>query len=117
VALSPDGATLLTGAGSAARLWDVRTGKALGPPVQCPGPVAALAFRPDSTAFLTGSLDGTVRLSRVPVPVEGDVDRVGLWVRVLTGLELDENGAVRVLDGPTWWRLRRRLQEQGGPAP
>jgi hypothetical protein len=83
--------------------------------VRHPDLVAALAFQPDGTTFLTGSLDGTLRLSRVPVPVEGDVEQVGLWVRVLTGLELDENAAVRVLDGPTWQRLRGRLEELGGP--
>jgi WD40 repeat protein len=117
VALSPDGATLLTAAGSAARLWEVRTGKILGPPVRHPGPVAAVAFRPDGRTFLSGSLDGTVRVSRPPVPTDGDVGQVGMWVRVLTGLELDENNAVRVLDGPTWRRLRQRLDHLGGPQP
>jgi WD40 repeat protein/predicted Ser/Thr protein kinase len=115
VALSPDGTTVLTAAGSTARLWDVRTGKVLGPPVRHPGPVAALAFRPDGRTFLTGSLDGTVRVSPMPAPVAGDVGRFGLWVRVRTGLELDESNAVHVLDGPTWRRLRHDLERLGGP--
>jgi WD40 repeat protein len=117
VALSPDGATLLTAAGNAARLWDVRTGKALGPPVRHPGPVAAVAFRPDGRTFLSGSLDGTVHVSRLPVLIDTDVEQVGLWVRVLTGLELDKSNAVHVLDGPTWRQLRQRLDRLGGPPP
>jgi WD40 repeat protein len=117
VALSPDGSALLTVAGGAARLWDVRTGKVLGPAIRHPGPVAGVAFRPDGTTFLTGSLDGTIRLSPLPTPVAGDVDRIGQWVRVLTGLELDENNAVRVLDGPTWRRLQQTLADEGGGPP
>jgi WD40 repeat protein len=117
VALSPDGSALLTVAGGVARLWEVRTGKPLGPPIRHPGPVAAVAFRPDGRTFLSGSLDGTIRASPVPAPVAEDVERIGLWVRVLTGLELDEGNAVRVLDGPTWRRLRQRLEELGGPPP
>jgi hypothetical protein len=74
-----------------------------------------VVFRPNGTAFLTGNLDGTVRVSRVPVPVGGDAGRIGLWVRVLTGLEPDENEAVRVLDGEAWRRLRGRLEPLGGP--
>jgi WD40 repeat protein len=117
VALSPDGSALLTAAGNAARLWEVRTGKALGPPVRHPGPVAAVAFGPDGRTFLTGSLDGTVRVSRLPDLIDADSEQVGLWVRVLTGLELDEGNAVRVLEGSTWRSLRQRLEQLGGPLP
>jgi WD40 repeat protein/tRNA A-37 threonylcarbamoyl transferase component Bud32 len=114
VALGPDGNVLLTAAGSAARVWDVRTGKPLGPPVRHPAGVLAVAFLPDGQTFASGSLDGTLRVSAVPAPVGGDVGRVGLWVRVVTALELDEAGAVRVLDGAAWRASARRLEELGG---
>jgi tetratricopeptide (TPR) repeat protein len=38
-----------------------------------------------------------------------------LWAQVLTGMELDEHDAVRVLNASTWQERRQRLQELGGP--
>ena len=51
----------------------------------------------------------------VPAPVRGDAEAVRLWAEVLTGRELDEHGAVRVLDVPTWQERRQRLEQWGGP--
>jgi hypothetical protein len=34
---------------------------------------------------------------------------------VITGIELDEYGGVRVLDAPVWQQRRQRLQKLGGP--
>jgi hypothetical protein len=38
-----------------------------------------------------------------------------LWAQVITGLEVDELTAVRVLDAATWQQRRQRLQNLGGP--
>ena len=38
-----------------------------------------------------------------------------LWTQVITGLEVDELTAVRVLDAATWQQRRDRLQKLGGP--
>ena len=38
-----------------------------------------------------------------------------LWAQVITGLEVDELTAVRVLDAAAWQQRRQRLQELGGP--
>lgn len=38
-----------------------------------------------------------------------------LWTQVITGFEVDELTAVRVLDAATWKQRRQRLQELGGP--
>jgi hypothetical protein len=51
----------------------------------------------------------------VPNAVAGEVERITLWTQVLTGMELDDHGAVQVLDGPTWQERRRRLEQLGGP--
>jgi hypothetical protein len=47
--------------------------------------------------------------------MEGEVDRIVLWTQVITGLELDADGLVRVLDTRTWQQRRQRLEELGGP--
>jgi WD40 repeat protein len=70
VAFSPDGKTLLTGAGlvekpgemgskpigGEARLWQAETGKPIGPPMALQGPVSAVAFSGDGRTVLTGGI-------------------------------------------------------------
>jgi len=116
VAFSRDGRILATGGGSPvsprgqARLWDVATGKSLGPPLPHNGLVRALAFSPNGKAVLTGSGDNTARLWKVPTPVAGEAERLVLWTQVLTGMELNADSAVRMLDAETWKQRRRRLE-------
>ena len=99
VAFSPDGKTVLTGSGDKmARLWESATGKPLGPPLQHDKGVTAVAISPDGKTVLTASQDKTARLWRAPRPVDGDPERILLWVQVITGLELDEYGGTRGLD-------------------
>jgi WD40 repeat protein/serine/threonine protein kinase len=113
---SPDGRTILTGSlDGSARLWDATTGKGLGPPLTHQGPVLSVTFSPDGRTILTGGQDTTARLWQVPVPVPGEVERLVLWCRMSTNMELDRDDVVRVLDGPTWLRYERRLRELGGP--
>ena len=47
--------------------------------------------------------------------MRGDPERIMLWAQVMTGLEVDELTAVRVLDAATWQQRHQRLQELGGP--
>jgi WD40 repeat protein/tRNA A-37 threonylcarbamoyl transferase component Bud32 len=121
VAFSPDGTMVLTGCGNAhemhgeARLWDVDTRKPLGPPLPHRDAVFAVAFNPLGKNFLTGSIDWTARIWKIPTPVEGDVQRVVLWTQVITGLELNSEGNVQVLDAQTWRQRGQRLEEWGGP--
>ena len=103
-----------------ARLWDAATARPLGktsgfPPLVHQGPVYAVAFSPDGKTALTGSDDKTARLWNLPSPVPGDVGRIRLWVQVLTGVELDEQGDYRVLDTATWQQRRDLLRRLGGP--
>jgi eukaryotic-like serine/threonine-protein kinase len=74
-----------------------------------------VAFSPDGRLLLTGCWDRTARLWPVPVPVAGAPERVRLWAQVLTGLELDDDGVIHVLDAPTWQERRQRLEDLGGP--
>jgi WD40 repeat protein len=122
-AFSPDGSLVLTGSKDGrARLWDRATGLPIGPPVQHDKePITGLnwvptvTFNPNGRTLVTGGADRTARFRRVPQPVEGKPERVGLWVEVITGLTLDADGIVHPLDAAGWQQRRQRLKELGGP--
>jgi WD40 repeat protein len=120
VAFSSDGKTVLTGSWDrTARLWEVKTGKPIGPPLRHRGLVISLAFSPDGKLLLTGDMDSTksdwegAQFWEGPAAVAGDSDRIRLWVEVITGLELDEHGAVQVLDAAAWQQRRQLLEKHG----
>jgi WD40 repeat protein len=115
LAFSDDGKIVLTGSEDhTARLWDVATRRPIGPPLRHDGEVGTVAVSPDGRTVLSAA-GRTARLWSVPAPVEGDRNRLALWTQVLTGLELDQDGDVRVLDAATWQERHQRLRELGGP--
>jgi WD40 repeat protein len=116
VVVGPDGRTALAvGGGGSARFWDVATGKPIGAPLWHFARPESVAFRRDGRKLLTLNKDFQgASLWEVPSPVEGPPEQVALWVQVLTGLELDTNAMVQVLDAATWRQRRQRLDELGG---
>ena len=125
--LSPDGTTVLIvsnenepGAierNDACRFWDAATGRQIGPPLRKnQGAIYAIAYAPDSSHVAFGGEYGTIQLFPAPPPpIEGDVTRIVLWTQVITGMEIDGGGIIRVLDGSAWEQRNQRLQSMGGP--
>jgi WD40 repeat protein len=60
---SPDGTRVAAAAGEGVRLWDARTGLAIGQMrIEHTGAVTGLAFSPDGSRLVSGSRDGTLRV-------------------------------------------------------
>jgi hypothetical protein len=87
----------------------------IGPPWRHRELVWAVSCSPKEKKVVTGSEDKTARLWQIPEPAVGDPERITLWVQVITGLELDDNGAVHRLDADTWKQRRQQLRGLGGP--
>jgi len=116
LAFRPDGTMVATGSPDGmVRLWCADTGLPIGPPLAGVGAIRGLVFSRDGGRIAAAGPDPTARCWTVPNPVEAEVERISCWVRVVTGLELDEGDAIRRMDGPTGWDLRRRLNDLGGP--
>jgi WD40 repeat protein len=117
VAFSPDGETVLSASGDrTARVWDVHTGVALGPPLRHLDAVLQASFSPDGQTILTGGRDGIAqRWQAPPPPLQGEINRLVLWVQVLTGTEVGADGATRPLNEQELEERGRQLDELGGP--
>jgi WD40 repeat protein len=116
VAFSPDGQMVVTGSwDKTARLWKAADGTPIGRPLIHQDEVRAVAFSTDGRTVVTASRGGIARLWRVPPPLDGNPRWIALWIQVVSGLELDGNGAVHVLDAKSWQARRQLLETMGGP--
>ena len=116
VSYSPDGLMVLTGSSDGtAQLWTATSQRPIGARFSHKGPVKAASFSPEGRWIATASDDRTAQLWRTPTPIEGSVDRLALWVRVVTVKQMDESGAIRSLELDSWKKLRDDLDRRGGP--
>jgi WD40 repeat protein len=107
VAFSADGRTALTGSFDwTARLWDTVTGKPLGPPLRHDGRIWAASFRSDGCMAVTAGDDNTARLWDVPAHAPGTPAEIALRTEIDTGLRLDHNDTLHVLDAASWQQRR-----------
>jgi WD40 repeat protein/serine/threonine protein kinase len=118
VAISSDGRLLLTASeDGTAQLWEARRGQPAGEALRAGAPIRAAAFSPTGRALVTGDHGGGLLLWRVPVPLDGDGERLRLWIETAAGAELDATGALRTLRRETWNERRQRLEQLGGAPP
>jgi hypothetical protein len=113
-ALSHDGRSILiSGRGRVVRLWDVATGKAIGPPVVLDGASLVAASFLGQTLAVAGS-GGRIVVWNAPEPLAGKVENIRLWVELITGMELDSRGMVSTLGREALRDRQERLDQQGG---
>ena len=115
VAFSPDGEKVITGSSdNTARLWDARTGAALGESMRHKHIVEAVAFSPDGQKVITGSSDNTARLWDIQPLVSPEEDPSQQhWLEIVTGTAFSPELTVppRPLSMEEWtdrWRLLER---------
>jgi len=120
---SPDGRTILTGSmDNKARLWDAATGQPVGPALPLQGRLVSVAYSPDGKSMVTASNNDMVarapsaaRLWYIPALINDDLPRIRTWVETITGLEVDDQGSIVVLDSDAWQERHERLLKLGGP--
>jgi WD40 repeat protein len=73
------------------------------------------ATSPDGKMFAMMARLREVNVYRFPQAVEGSPERIKCWVEVITGMELDADGAGHLLEPDAWRKRKARLEELGGP--
>jgi tetratricopeptide (TPR) repeat protein len=113
-AFSQDGQRILIGnEDGSARLWDAAAGRPLGPSLLHQDRVRHVALSPDGQTGLTLSDNNETLLWDLST-LPDDLPRVECWVKVRTGLILENEGQVKALDHSGWHEQGERLAALGG---
>ncbi|MCB1096799.1 MAG: hypothetical protein KDN22_14580 [Verrucomicrobiae bacterium] len=102
MAFSPDSSMLVSGyLDGSVRLWDLETGKSLGPPVAHRSAVWGVAFAPDGLSYITTDKDNVTRRWLVPSFANGTPEQLRLQLEVWSQSEKTE-GTLRTISSDAW---------------
>ena len=71
-----------------------------------------VAFSHDGKTILTATQDQVTRSWPVPEAAVGSVANWSCRAQVATGMELEESGAIRILDAAEWRNRRRKTDDE-----
>jgi WD40 repeat protein len=113
-AISADGRCFAVLANGGVSWFEATSGKRLASPIPF---LESTVSRPtlDGRSMVLIDPEGNLRLYSAPVPLAGSPQRLSLWVKVITGMELTEAGDVRPLSAEIWRDFKRQLEQIGGP--
>lgn len=75
VAVHPEKGLISTGGWEGdVRLWDIRSGRPIGPRLLCDGVIRATEFAPDGSVVTAAGEDGALRTWAIPRPIVGEPD-------------------------------------------
>jgi WD40 repeat protein len=112
--LAPNGQWLAAaGPDHILRVWDVATGKTIGPPLPHSDLIYHIQFSPDGRQLATTCNDGFLRLWKIAAPLTGSPERIRLAVELAAERTLGPFGEVLELDTKALEQRRRRLELLG----
>jgi WD40 repeat protein len=111
LAFSPDGRMVaVADYESRVRLMDSATSLEIGSAQVHSSPVHYVGFAADGRSCQMAGHDRTLRRFAVPLPWSGNVEQVIHRIQALTGLSLDADGVVNILDHETWSAARAQVE-------
>jgi WD40 repeat protein len=113
LAFSDDGSLALSGGGRAALLWDLATGRRIGPALEFQDAVHAVAFQPGGKVFAVGGAC-PLQTHGVPQPLAGSPEEIQLRVELLTGQRRDPVGVIHNLTPAEMEARRAQLRVRPG---
>src|SRR5262249_22527499 len=110
--LSPNGQWLAAaGTDHILRVWDVATGKTIGPPLPHSDSIHKIRFSPDGRQLATTCNDGFLRLWKIAAPLQDSPERIRLAVELAGERTLGSFGEVlELVDAKALEQRRRRLE-------
>ncbi len=111
LAFSPDSRMITVGRELELRIIDAATCSPLGPAAFSPRPVEHVGFSADGRIYQCADNHRTANRFASPLPYHGTLEEIRTRIQVRTGLALDRDGLIKVLDHRQWTELRRHCKQ------
>ncbi|PWT73841.1 MAG: hypothetical protein C5B46_04910, partial [Proteobacteria bacterium] len=93
-------------------VWDIRTGKRVGPAFEHRADLSTIAVHPEGKYILTGSHGRMAICWRIPEPMEGSLDDIRLWVETMTGMEMRAHDTIAPIEPERLLQKRRKAADE-----